>query len=170
MKEEFYESIYVQRNDSFFRNIGEKNKHIDFYFIASNDGGIAYYENSSKNIFSAGQAFDVLKSVGELSKEGYVVMNHLPISEDSSPAFEYRMKHSDSGIEKMEGFQAWRFLRQEKSSKYVVLTQWKSFADFENWKNSDQFKKAHDSQQAKQPSYFMERPFVISGHMHEKEE
>ncbi|GAA0329019.1 antibiotic biosynthesis monooxygenase family protein [Oceanobacillus oncorhynchi subsp. oncorhynchi] len=154
----------------FLETLEKKHKHIDFYFIASNDGGIAYYENKSKNIFSAGQAFDVLKSVGELSKEGYVVMNHLPISEDSSPAFEYRMKHSDSGIEEMEGFQAWRFLRQEKSSKYVVLTQWKSFADFENWKSSDQFKKAHDSQQAKQPSYFMERPFVISGHMHEKEE
>ncbi len=120
----------------------KKNTDIDFYFISSNDGGIAYYENSPKNIFSAGQAFEVLKAVGELSKEGYVVMNHLPISEDSSSTFEYRMKQSDSGIEEMDGFQAWRFLRQEKTSKYVVLTQWKSFADFENWKNSDQFKKS----------------------------
>ncbi|GGP09595.1 antibiotic biosynthesis monooxygenase family protein [Oceanobacillus neutriphilus] len=154
----------------FLETLEKKNTDIDFYFISSNDGGIAYYENSSKNIFSSGQAFEVLKAVGKLSKEGYVVMNHLPVSEDSSSTFEYRMKQSDSGIEKTDGFQAWRFLRQEKTSKYVVLTQWKSFADFENWKNSDQFKKAHDSQKAKQPSYFMDRPFVISGHMHEKEE
>lgn len=155
---------------NFLETLEKKNTDIDFYLISSNDGGIAYYENSSKNIFSAGQAFEVLKAVGELSKEGYVVMNHLPVSEDSSSAFEYRMKQSNSGIEEMDGFQAWRFLRQEKTSKYVVLTQWKSIADFESWKNSEQFKKAHDSQKAKQPSYFMERPFVITGHMLEKEE
>ncbi|GIO21640.1 antibiotic biosynthesis monooxygenase [Oceanobacillus sp. J11TS1] len=154
----------------FLEKLEQKHTNIDFYFISSSDGGIAYYENSSKNIFSAGQTFDVLKAVGELSKSGYVVMNHLPVSEDSSPSFEYRMKNSNSGIEKMEGFQAWRFLRQEKKSNYVVLTQWSSFADFENWKNSDLFKKAHDTQKAKQPSYFMDRPFVVTGHMHEKED
>lgn len=154
----------------FLEKLKQKHATIDLYLISSNDGGIAYYENTSKNIFSTGQAFDVLKTVGELSKKGYVVMNHLPVSEDSSSSFEYRMKQSNSGIEEMEGFQAWRFLRQEKTSKYVVLTQWRSFADFEKWKNSDQFKQAHDSQKAKQPSYFMDRPFLVTGHMYEKED
>lgn len=153
----------------FLEKLEKKHKQVDFFLITSNDGGIAYYENTDKNIFAAGQAFDVLKSVGEMSKEGYVVMNHLPVAEDSSASFEYRMKHSNSAIEEMKGFQAWRFLRQEKTTKYVVLTQWASFADFENWKNSDAFKQAHKTQKTKQPGYFMERPFIISGHMHEQE-
>ncbi|BAC13121.1 hypothetical conserved protein [Oceanobacillus iheyensis HTE831] len=149
--------------------IQEKYKSIDFFFIISSEGAIAFYESTDDKVFASGREYEVLKSIGNIQEHGYVIMNHIPVSEDSHATFEYRMKHSSSGIEKMPGFQAMRLLKQTDSNMYVVFTQWASKDDFNNWKESDHFKQAHKDQQAKKPGYIMERPFIITGTMYEED-
>ncbi|RDW19912.1 antibiotic biosynthesis monooxygenase family protein [Oceanobacillus chungangensis] len=154
----------------FLLKLEEKHRDIQFYFMTNSENGAAYYENSSKNVFNAGREYEVISETGEMKKEGFIVMNNIPVQEEEQPAFEYRFKNSKNAVDAMPGFEAFRLLRPVNGNTYVVLTQWHSSMDFNNWKNSDQFKKAHKKQSAKPAAYFPERPFVTTYQMYLEEE
>ena len=154
----------------FLKKLRDKHSDIDFYLMTSPSGSLAYYEGDHKNVFSAGREYEALIQTGELHEEGYVVMNNIPVTDDGRAPFEDRFKNRKNAVDNMPGFQAFRFLRPKKGNTYVVLTQWRSVSDFENWKESEQFKKAHKDQAAKPPAYFADRPFITAYQMLEEEE
>ncbi|MBY7143053.1 antibiotic biosynthesis monooxygenase [Virgibacillus sp. NKC19-3] len=154
----------------FLQKIAAKHEEIHIYFMNSKEGTLAYYEDESKNIFSSGKAYEIIIGSGYMEEKGYVVMNNIPVTDDGKAIFEDRFKNRQNVADKMPGFQAFRFLRPMKGNTYVVLTQWKSEKDFENWKNSEAFKKAHQGQASKPPAYFPNKPFITTYHMHEPEE
>lgn len=153
----------------FLQNLAKKHPDIKLYLMTNSEGGIAYYEDSDKKLFSTGRNYEVIMQSGEVLEEGYVVMNNIPVAEDSKPGFEQRFKNRKNMIENMPGFQAFRLLRPLHNNTYVVFTQWRSSADFENWKNSEQFKDAHKKQTAKPPAHFPERPFLTTCTMYNEE-
>ncbi|WP_449354101.1 antibiotic biosynthesis monooxygenase family protein [Virgibacillus natechei] len=153
----------------FLQKIAAKHQDIHFHLMNSNEGSLAYYEDESKNIFSSGKGYEIVIQNGHIEEEGYVVMNNIPVTEDGGSSFEERFKNRQNATDKMPGFQAFRFLRPLKGNTYVVLTQWRSEEDFENWKNSDAFKKAHQGQGTKPPAYFPDKPFITTYHMHDSE-
>lgn len=152
---------------NFLSKLGEQYPKIKFYLMNSNTGGLAYYENKEKNIFSSGREYDVLVQSGDIQEKGHVVMNNIPITDDDRPVFEDRFKQQQKTMDGTPGYHAFRLLRPKKGNTYVVFTQWESANDFENWKNSDQFAKAHKQQATKPPAYFPNKPFVTSYHMHD---
>ena len=154
----------------FLKKLEEKYPELTFRFMHNNEGALAYYEHHKAQIFQSGRKYEVIIETGRLQESGYVVMNNIPVSEGSQPVFEDRFKTRKHSVETMPGFQAFRFLKPTRGNTYVVLTQWTSFKDFENWKNSSEFADAHKKQTAKLPAYFAERPFVSSYHMYEEEE
>lgn len=154
----------------FLQKLAAKHEKIHFYLMNSNEGSLAYYENESKNIFSSGKEYEVVIQSGFMEEEGYVVMNNIPVLDDGKAIFEERFKNRQNVADKMPGFQAFRFLRPTKGNTYVVLTQWRSVEDFENWKNSEAFKKAHQGQGTKPPAYFPDKPFITTYHMLDPEE
>ncbi|WP_010650085.1 antibiotic biosynthesis monooxygenase family protein [Oceanobacillus massiliensis] len=153
----------------FLQKLDKKHPEFNLHLMSSSESGIAYYENNNKKLFNAGREYELLMQTGEIQKEGFVVMNNIPVADDSKPGFEHRFKNRTNAVEGMPGFQAFRFLRPLQNNTYVVLTQWSSAADFENWKASDQFKEAHKGQAAKQPAHFTERPFITTCTMLEED-
>lgn len=154
----------------FLHKLKWKHPDISIYFMSGDTGTLAYYEGDHKNIFAAGRAFDVLEQIGEIQEEGYVVMNNIPVTEDDGEKVEEQFKQRNSELGNMTGFQAFRLLRPKKGNTYVVLTQWRSEADFKNWKNTDAFKKQHAGQAAKPPAYIMDKPFITSYHLIKEED
>ncbi|WP_100011418.1 antibiotic biosynthesis monooxygenase family protein [Lentibacillus sediminis] len=155
----------------FLKKLQEKHEEIPIYLMNSTSGSLAYYESEEKNIFSSGKAYDIVLESGQMEEKGYVVMNNIPVTDEGRKPLEERFRERKGTIEQTPGFQAFRFLRPQKGNTYVVLTQWASANDFENWKNSDQFKKAHKGQQKVKPTaYFPDKPFVTTYHMENPED
>ncbi|OZU87939.1 antibiotic biosynthesis monooxygenase [Virgibacillus indicus] len=155
---------------NFLEKLEDKHSAIDFFLMTSNSGALAYYESEGKSVFSAGRNYEIVIQSGNIQKDGYVVMNNIPVTEDGRAPFEDRFKQRENEMDMMPGFQAFRLLRPLKGNTYVVFTQWASIQDFENWKNSEHFKKAHKGQATKPPAYAADRPFLTEYHMLKKEE
>ncbi|WP_404458719.1 antibiotic biosynthesis monooxygenase family protein [Oceanobacillus kapialis] len=153
----------------FLLKLEEKHKDIDFYFMTSNSGALAYYEGNGKSIFNAGRDYDILLEKGAISEDGYVVMNNIPVVEDGQATFEKRFMQGENNIDMMPGFHAYRFLKPLNGNTYVVFTQWRSAQDFENWKNSEHFKQSHKGQSTKPPAYYADKPFTTAYHMFDKD-
>lgn len=149
----------------FLKKLRDDYPAINFYYMSGDSSTLVYYEASSKSIFSAGRSYEAIIENGDLQESGFVVMNNIPVTEEGTAVFEDRFKQRQQNVESMPGFQAFRLLRPKKGNTYVVLTQWASEDDFENWKNSDQFKKAHKDGGTKPPAYFADRPFITSYQM-----
>lgn len=150
----------------FLSKLPDKHPEIEFYFMQESANTLVYYEGNKKNIFASGRAYEIIIENGTIRENGYVVMNNIPVADEGKALFEDKFKHRGQNVESMPGFQAFRLLRPKKGNTYVVMTQWSSKADFENWKNSDQFKQAHkNGSDVKPPAYFLDRPFVASYHM-----
>jgi len=74
----------------------------------------------------------------------FVVMNRIPVNPDYAEQFEERFRSRAGEVDQMSGFVRNQVLRPvEPEDPYVVLTVWESKADFDNWVNSDAFKKGH---------------------------
>lgn len=151
----------------FLKKMKDDHPKINFYYMKGDSSTLVYYEsNDNKNIFTSGRAYETVVVNGELQEEGFVVMNNIPVTDEGVPILEDRFKKRQKTVDSTPGFQAFRLLRPKKGNTYVVLTQWASEDDFENWKNSDQFKKAHkDGGAGSKPAYFPDRPFITSYHM-----
>ncbi|ASN06571.1 antibiotic biosynthesis monooxygenase family protein [Virgibacillus necropolis] len=154
----------------FIKKLIDKHPGIDFYLMNSGGNALAYYENNNENVFESGRAYDVLLNNGTIQEKGFVVMNNITVTEDGRTVFEDRFKQRSSTIDSSPGFQAFRLLRPQSGNKYVVLTQWASVEDFNNWKNSDAFKKQHQNGgETKPPAYFADKPYITSYNMVEPE-
>lgn len=150
----------------FLKKMPEKHPNIDFFFMRENTSTLIYYEGEKKNIFASGKEYESVTQSGTLQKNGYVVMNNIPVADDGKAIFEDKFKQRRGNVESAPGFQAFRLLRPKKGNTYVAMTQWASESDFDNWKNSDEFKQAHkDGGDVKPPAYFLDRPFVTNYHM-----
>ncbi|TMN23041.1 antibiotic biosynthesis monooxygenase family protein [Lentibacillus cibarius] len=153
----------------FLKKLPKQHPDISFYFMKESASTLVYYEGKGKNVFASGRAYDIVIDNGDLQVNGFVVMNNIPVADEGKATFEDKFKQRQQDVETMPGFQAFRLLRPKNGNTYVVLTQWASENDFENWKNSNQFKQAHKGGDAKPPAYFLDRPFITSYHMVEVE-
>ncbi|WP_077325002.1 antibiotic biosynthesis monooxygenase family protein [Virgibacillus siamensis] len=150
----------------FLKNLKDKHPDLDLFYMNGDGSTLVYYESDQKkSIFASGRDFEAIIEKGQLKKKGYVVMNNIPVTDEGRAVFEENFRNRQQHVDSFAGFQAFRLLRPKKSNQYVVLTQWASKEDFEAWKNSDQFKKAHNKGNVKQPAYFADRPFITSYHM-----
>lgn len=152
------------------QGIAEENPHNKFYFMNNDTSTLMYYESEDENVFTSGRAYDVLLSKGNIVQGGFVVMNNIPVTEEGRPVFEHRFRKRQNEVDSMPGFQAFRLLRPADGNTYVVFTQWVSEQDFNNWKNSKQFKHAHKGSGTKPPAYFADRPFIMKYHMIDPDE
>ncbi|TQS76665.1 antibiotic biosynthesis monooxygenase [Ornithinibacillus gellani] len=154
----------------FLIKIKEKHPSLDFHFMTSGANAVAYYENATKNVFSSGRAYEALYTSGSLQDKGFVMMNNVPVADDGRTIFEDRYRDRNQVIENVPGFQAFRFLRPKKNNTYVILTQWATEQDYENWKGSHAYQQIFQDLSAKPPAYFLERPFIATYHMYSTDE
>lgn len=154
----------------FLLKLDKEHPNLNFRLMQNQEGGLAYYEHSPQEIFQSGRKYEILEETGEIQESGYVVMNNIPVAEEGRPVFEDRFKKRKQSVEAMPGFYAFRLLRPVRGETYVVLTQWASAKDFENWKESDVFSEAHKKEAVKPSSYFFKNSYVSTYSMYEEEE
>jgi heme-degrading monooxygenase HmoA len=78
----------------------------------------------------------------------FIVMNRFAINAGREADFETSWKTRESYLKGFEGFQHFALLRNEYPSdagtvEYISHTTWRSKADFEVWRNSEAFNRAH---------------------------
>ena len=75
-------------------------------------------------------------------------MNRFKIAIGRESDFEDIWKNRKTHIDDVQGFQKFDLLRGDTKENYTLFTShstWDSKTDFENWKKSDAFKKAHSA-------------------------
>lgn len=158
---------------NYLAKLDEKHPDAHLLFMQDPDKTVAYYEGDDTSIFKEGREYEVVDSVGEMKNQGFVVMNNIPVADEGRPVFEDRFKNRAGNVENREGFQAIRILRPLRGNTYVVLTQWRNAQDFQDWKDSDSFEKAHKNsgpEHKKKPSFIDGEAYITKYHMIQLEE
>lgn len=103
----------------------------------------------------------------------YVVMNKFKINTGKEEAFENAWKHRESHLQSFEGFQQFSLLKNEVAAdgtvEYVSHTIWGERANFETWRDSQQFTRAHsgaggmDGVMAGPPQVSMYEAVIVEG-------
>ena len=149
------------------KNITDSHSKIDFYFMKKAGTTLVYYEdNRKKGVFVSGRSFEVLAEYGTINKEGFVVMDNIPVMEDGAAVFEDQVKKRFPAINDTEGLVAARLLKQNKRNHYVIFTQWKNEQHYITWQN----KEMDFVNMARLPAYFADRPYTASYFMMKEEE
>ncbi|WLR51287.1 antibiotic biosynthesis monooxygenase family protein [Bacillus tianshenii] len=74
----------------------------------------------------------------------YVVMNELHLPKEAKEPMKKRFGASADNMKEVPGCIEFMFLDNEKEDgKLIVFTKWESKEDYENWVNSEAFRKAH---------------------------
>ncbi|WP_274315291.1 antibiotic biosynthesis monooxygenase family protein [Staphylococcus hyicus] len=88
-------------------------------------------------------AYETLQKVGNSKDKCYVVLNYIKILSGKSDEFETECLSKDSGMEDLEGFHSYYFLKPiGKVDHYLVVTLWKDAHFFDNWIQSKKYLKA----------------------------
>jgi len=78
----------------------------------------------------------------------YIAMNRFKVSKGSEENFEKLWMSRESLLHELPGFVAFHLLKGPQREDHVLYsshTVWESFANFENWTKSEQFRKAHSN-------------------------
>nr|WP_249317210.1 antibiotic biosynthesis monooxygenase [Bacillus sp. FJAT-50079] len=95
-----------------------------------------WHETPGPSIFQSPRKYEVIDSAGKLSAHGFVASNHLAISDEGRPIFEYEIKNLSKMLIHKQGFIALRVLRPLTTDTYIVMTMWQKESELDEWKNS----------------------------------
>ncbi|WP_117170839.1 antibiotic biosynthesis monooxygenase family protein [Paraliobacillus sediminis] len=110
---------------------------ITMYFMRNNTSTTVYYEDTGISVFKEARSYTVISDRGSFQEHGYVVMTHIPVTDDGKPIFESEFKQRADRIEKVPGFYAFRVLRPLHGNTYVLAIQWDSEQSYQVWRDSD---------------------------------
>jgi heme oxygenase (mycobilin-producing) len=100
-------------------------------------------ESDGENPFTEKHEYEIMNQRGSLSGAGFVVMNHIPVSDEGRSIFEDRFQNRAGLVESEPGFVGIRILRPLHQDPYIVMTIWESQADFISWQQSKAYQEAH---------------------------
>ena len=80
----------------------------------------------------------------------FVVMNRFNVNAGKEDAFEAGWRGRETHLQEFEGFRAFALLRNDAGSRdgvteFISHTIWRSREDFDAWRSSEQFTRAHAS-------------------------
>lgn len=118
-------------------------KYDEAILLEGDSNSALVYETVGENPFTEKHEYEVINQRGSLTGAGFVVMNHIPVSEEGRALFEERFQNRAGLVENEPGFSGIRVLRPLHQDPYIVMTLWKSHADFLNWQQSKAYEEAH---------------------------
>lgn len=118
-------------------------KYDEALLLEGDSNSALVYETAGENPFTEKHEYEVINQRGSLTGAGFVVMNHIPVSEEGRALFEERFQNRAGLVENEPGFSGIRILRPLHQDPYIVMTLWKSHADFMNWQQSKAYEEAH---------------------------
>lgn len=156
--------------EDFLVKMVDDHPQLDLFIMSNEASTLIYYEDEQKSIFAAGRGYNILLETGAMEETGFVVMNNIPVSDEGKPVFEANFRKQLQSVEEVPGIQALRLLKPLKGNTYVVLTQWHSEKNYDDWKESEAFSNAHKPSTVKPPAYFLEQPFIATYSMYVPED
>ncbi|WP_462408920.1 antibiotic biosynthesis monooxygenase family protein [Neobacillus sp. Marseille-QA0830] len=146
----------------YLKKIMEKHPEEKLVAMENADGALLIHETKRETVFKLPRRYEAIESRGELAKEGLVVMNHIPVTDEGRPLFEHKMKLQNWLFENEPGLLALRCLRPIASKTYIILTIWEKEASFEKWQSSNApfSEKVNSSFGIGQPGIFENAPYI----------
>ncbi|MGM9927205.1 MAG: antibiotic biosynthesis monooxygenase family protein [Bacillus sp. (in: firmicutes)] len=124
---------------TYLRNLVLQHSNETVLLLQNLNTSVLLHETENETFLREARIYEVINSQGELSHEGYIVMNNVPVTEEGRPSFEHLFTSHSSAAERQPGFQALRVLKPSGSNTYIILTQWNSEKAFSTWKNTEAF-------------------------------
>lgn len=161
-----YMNIYLTSGTPEFMNsLKEKHAGEQMVVLHGEGNAVLLHETSGKTVFQTPRKYEVIDSSGELSDQGFFVLNNIPVTDEGRPIFEHRFSNRARAIEDEPGFIAIRVLRPVDSDTYVILTEWTGSSSFEAWQTSQAYNKAHEKRGTdegidKRPNIFSSASYV----------
>lgn len=125
----------------YLEQIRDNHPAITMYFMRNNTSTTVYYEDTGSSVFKEARSYTAIAERGSIHEDGFVVMNHIPVTDDGKPIFESEFKQRADRIEKVPGSYAFRVLRPLHGNTYVLLVQWDSEQSYQVWRDSDVYNK-----------------------------
>lgn len=124
-------------------NVSEDMIRPDQGLMMEGESGKLFFLEEESFEGATAKRYEILSETGQLSTNGYVVMNNIPVTADGRESFEDRFRNRAGLVESEPGFQALRILRPLEDDTYIVLTIWENKEAFTNWQTSKSFENAH---------------------------
>ncbi len=102
------------------------------------------HETTGDTIFQQPRKYEVLDHAGDIDQVGFISLNHIPVTDEGRPLFEFRFQDRSQLINKEPGFLAYRLLRPLSNDTYIMMTVWKKELDYRKWKNSLSYAKTFE--------------------------
>lgn len=86
----------------------------------------------------------------------FIAMNRFKVVKGSEGDFEHVWLSRETYLNELAGFIEFHLLKGPEREDHILYsshTVWRSFADFDSWTKSDQFRRAHASAGANKPLY-----------------
>jgi len=161
-------NIYLTSGTPEFMNsVREKHAGEKMVVLHGEGNSVLLHETNGKTVFSTPRKYEVIDSSGEISEQGYFVLNNIPVTDEGRPIFEHRFSNRARAIENEPGFIAIRVLRPVNSDTYIILTEWTGPSSFEAWQTSQSYNKAHEKRGTEEgldqrPNIFSSASYVSS--------
>jgi heme oxygenase (mycobilin-producing) len=123
----------------FLKKIEAKYPNETMVTMVNQNNALLFHETPGETVFNEPREFEELLSIGEINKEGFVVMNNVPVTDEGRPLFEHQVKNQFIQVKNQQGFLALRVLRPLTANTYVILSVWKSEATYQGWQSSESF-------------------------------
>jgi heme oxygenase (mycobilin-producing) len=125
-------NIYITTGSyEFLRLIKEKHPNEAFVLMENTEHALLLHETNGSTVFKTSRKYEVFESNGPLTEKGFVVLNHVPVTEEGKPLFEHHIKNK-LGL----GMNSLRMLRPLSSDVYIILTIWENELDYKTWQKS----------------------------------
>lgn len=121
------------------------------------------HETPNKTVFQTPKKFEVMDTNGDISEQGYFVLNHVSVTDEGVSVLEHDFTKLASTLGNEPGLVAYRFLRPYKSDTYIVLTEWIGPHAYEVWKQSRAYETIQhvlEAPKQKLPHMFSSAPYV----------
>ncbi|ANB56469.1 antibiotic biosynthesis monooxygenase family protein [Anoxybacillus sp. B7M1] len=142
--------IYVTTGTrDYLQKLKDSYAHETMLLLEGEDGAALFHETDGSTVFQEPRHYEVIDAVGNLGGS-FAVLNHIPVTDEGRPLFEYRFSQRAGLIEKEPGFVAIRVLRPLSNDTYIIMTLWEGKEHFQNWQRSRAFEKAHHERKAKE--------------------
>lgn len=125
----------------YLKALKEKYPSENMILMQNPENFLLIHETEGISIFKEPRKYEAIDSSGTMNHAGFAVLNHIPVTDEGRPVFEYRFKNRSRTIENQPGFAAIRVLRPLSSNTYIILTLWENEQGFERWQNQRLLKK-----------------------------
>ncbi|WP_144512217.1 antibiotic biosynthesis monooxygenase [Bacillus sp. FJAT-22090] len=120
----------------FMESIKKKHDKEKLYVLHGVGNSVLIHETSGKTVFQAPRKYEILETSGQFAEKGYFVLQHVPVSEEGKPIFEYGYTKLSPTVEQEPGFIALRVLKPINSDTYIILSEWSGPNSYDVWAKS----------------------------------